>query len=512
MLSASNRKSWVWLLLFALGLTASFLAIWSLKFKWAFIGSLGLLLPFLFTFVREKRLTLTALMIFVLPLRIDYNFLWGKTYSVSGSSAITFGAFDILLLILLLDWLIDATRFKSPGAIRFFPMISVPTLLLIAVGAASMIYAPDRWLTLYDLIDFIKAYLFFLFLANTIRCKRDLYWVLAAIFAGVITESIIFLLQYYYDISLAFLAIGDVQTAPDLVFVGNKLEIFRPDGTIGHVNSYARYLLMFLPIALSIVLTLRDGAIKWIAALALTLGFTTLIISVTRSAWISFLFALSAVFLLLFSKRLLSLRAIRNTFIASSLALLVAFLYQDHLVDRIVSDDNGAFFSRVVTSKVAWRMIEQHPLFGVGLNNYGKNLDDYWLFSDPYTRIAAVHNNYLLFWAELGVVGFGCLLIFLIAFFLQIRRATSSRYAFVRVVAIGLMGAYVAFVISSLADYYKGNTILISGIWGLAGLTEALNAMSERYSDSFLDLVQQERWRAARKSSQNIPVSDSATL
>ena len=492
MLVQSDRNKvtvMVMFVLFVAAVASAALAIWSLKFKWAFIATLGLLFPFLLALVREKRLVLTALMIYLLPLRIDYRFLWGKTYSLCGASAITIGAFEILFLILLADWLIGATRAKNSGAIRFFPMFSVPTLLLILAGAVSLFWARDRWLTLFDLVDFIKAWLFFLFLANTIRTKRALYWVLAASLAGVITQSVLFILQYYYNISLAFLAIGDPQSAPDMIFRGRNLDIFRPDGTIGHVNSYARYLLMFLPLALSMVLTLRDRTLKWFSGIALGLGFTTLIISLTRSAWVSFIFAVVVVFTYLFFKRLLTLRAIRNTFIAAVIAVLVLFAFQDLLIERIVSDDNGAARSRVVTSIVAWRVIQQHPLQGVGLNNYGQHLAENWLYTDPYTRVAAVHNNYLLFWAEMGLIGLACLLAFFIAFYLRTRQACNSRYAFIRIVAIGLMGAFVAMIVSSFFDYYKGNTILVSGIWGLAGLTEALNAMSERYNENFSELL-----------------------
>ena len=77
-----------------------------------------------------------------------------------------------------------------------------------------------------------------------------------------------------------------------------------------------------------------------------------------------------------------------------------------------VSESPGRGSGRIDLWTVAWRITEEHPVNGIGLNNFGVVAADYVRDVGPLERVDliadrphSVHNAYLQFLAETGVVG-----------------------------------------------------------------------------------------------------------
>jgi O-antigen ligase len=74
----------------------------------------------------------------------------------------------------------------------------------------------------------------------------------------------------------------------------------------------------------------------------------------------------------------------------------------------------GSVDSRVVQTKAAWRLIEQQPLFGYGVDRVQPELDLVyrdWNYRFGIKRQLNVHNQVLQLWAGIGLVGMGIWLI-----------------------------------------------------------------------------------------------------
>ncbi len=470
----------------AVAVSAASYVLWSLELKWALFGFMGLLFPFVLAMVPNVQRFLLGLLIFAIPLNADYNFMLHP--SPGGADAISLGLTDILLAILLGHWLIQTVKLKQPGAIRFFPAITWPTLALIVMSGISMLAAKDLLWSAFDLINFVKALLFFLFLANNLRKREDISFVLQAFFLGLLVQTLIIALQYYKGANIGLMGLGEPSTI--LAFEMEMADIARPGGTIGHCNHLARYVGLLLPIAYILSFVSKSRSQRWFAGLTSIAGTVALIYTLTRSSWMAFGLSIALMLPYMFVYRLFSLRILSKVaFSGLILAGLIA-VFSQVIWGRLTTYDLGSARTRVTTAKVAWKIIQDHPLIGIGINNYGSVLPQYWSAEDRFTKRAAVHNTFLLYAAEIGLIGFGAFLWLIISFFLRIRKAMHSRSRYLTAVAIGVMGSFAGFMLAALADKsYKENFTLLLVFWGLAAIIEAIIRLDDDYRQATLALL-----------------------
>jgi O-antigen ligase len=123
-------------------------------------------------------------------------------------------------------------------------------------------------------------------------------------------------------------------------------------------------------------------------------------------------------------------------------------------------------------------MINDHPIFGVGANNYVAALREYestftgdWLYT--------VHNRYLLVWAETGIGG---LVAFIWFFLTTIRRGWIGwrlNDPVLSPVALGFTAALAARMVHMFVDIFsdRAETQLV---WVIAALVVSISRMEKR--------------------------------
>jgi O-antigen ligase len=205
-------------------------------------------------------------------------------------------------------------------------------------------------------------------------------------------------------------------------------------GTIGDPNQLASVLVVGFTLSIAFASSSRRSpAIRVASAAAATIALAGIFFTVSRGG----LFALGAATV----ATVLVARGRRLP--AAMLALLVAVTaigYFSVLApagarDRILNADGGT--GRTDIWKVGWRMVEAHPLTGVGGGNFpnasihyllvepGALQQDRYVVDDP--KVA--HNIYLGFLAELGIVGLGLFLVIAAA---SLRTAAAAARSFAR--------------------------------------------------------------------------------
>ena len=464
-----------------------------LDLKWSIYVFLGFTFPFLLVIVPDIRRFLLALLVFVIPLNIDYNFIWHP--SPGGANALGITLVDVLMLFLLACWFVQASQTKIVGTIRFFPAISWPTLALIFFGLLSMLAASDILWSVNELVMYVRIFLFYLVLANNINNREDLVLVLNALFLGLLIQASFVTLQYYKGTTLGLYSIGIGEPPDVLEFEMRASNIARPGGTIGLCNHVARYFGLLLPVALILSLTDRSRGIRWFSSIVSVVGIVALIYTLTRSSWLSLIFSVVVMTPFIFIRQLVNLRVIAKVSLACVVLILLILPFRGLIVGRMTEDDFGSAHTRITTSKVALKIIKDHPLIGVGINNYGGVLERYWDVNDRFTRRAAVHNTPLLYMAELGILGFIAYAWLLIAGFVRIKRAIYSHSKFLSAVAIGILGSFVGFFTSGLAGKAnKENGVLLFVFWGLLAITEAINRMNAEHERVAMDLLNDRKW------------------
>ncbi len=99
------------------------------------------------------------------------------------------------------------------------------------------------------------------------------------------------------------------------------------------------------------------------------------------------------------------------------------YILNPSLLSLTREENNNSVFERLVIWRNSFRMISDYPLTGVGLNNWKLYNPTYGIGGTQYTNSGYVnyehpHNDYLLIWAEQGIVG---IMLYLFLFFLIIR-------------------------------------------------------------------------------------------
>lgn len=175
----------------------------------------------------------------------------------------------------------------------------------------------------------------------------------------------------------------------------------------------------------------------FIIALALYLTYS-------RGAWLGIIVGLA--FIALFDRRA---RIVVGVLLVVGIIAAIPFL-QTERAQSLFQIGTGTGFFRVSVWDSATRMIRDHPILGVGLDNF---LYEYPKYINPDAwrepNLSHPHNIVLDFWVRLGIAGVGVLAWMVFAFYRQGVRASRGN---ARALAIGLMASMTAALAHGLID------------------------------------------------------------
>jgi hypothetical protein len=226
-----------------------------------------------------------------------------------------------------------------------------------------------------------------------------------------------------------------------------KHPMWRPGGATGDANYFALDACLVLPLAF---LFTWQSRVFWervfsFGCLVATIGSTFL--GGSRGGML----AVGAAFLWLLWH---APRRLRNFTVLAILIipplLLSPFSPVRRLIHPVASDETGER-NRLIAWKAGLRMIEQHPIVGIGLGQFKPKMD---LYADPGTWIDSIaHNTYLEVTAETGLPNF---LIFVAMLFFTYRslsrvrrRASSTGPPLVHLAATGIQAGLVGFMVGA---------------------------------------------------------------
>lgn len=430
----------------------------SKSIRWAGLAMVVLAGLLISVLVQQRKRFWLGLLIFFIPLNVDMNFIMRQ--SLGGAEALNLGIVDLLLLLLMFFWLQDVNAGQAPWPRQIYSTIAGPFLAIIGLSILSLLVAQDVVLGVFDILQWLKAFLLYFFLVHHLNTRADVEWILRLLFIGVVFQSAILFFQHIQGGRIGLIGLGE---APEVLQVEiNALNVVRPGGTIGHCNHLSRYIALILPVAMVFTLMPDNGRRPLLPALTCVAGGLALVLTLTRSAWLATIVALAVIIVLSAWLRLLTPRFLLRLTLAGLVLLSLMAFYGSLIKERITADDLGSGRTRITTARVAWNIIKDHPLLGVGINNYGTVLEKYWDPSDGFTRRAAVHNTYLLLAAEIGLPGLAAFMFLLFRVLNILWRSIPLDDVGVRKIAIGFFSSYLGLFLMALTDKsYKENTPLL---------------------------------------------------
>ena len=176
--------------------------------------------------------------------------------------------------------------------------------------------------------------------------------------------------------------------------------MWRPGSIAGDANYFALDACFILPMAFLLVWRSR---VPWERIFALGCLVAT-IASATLGASRGGFIAIGAAFLWLVWH---SPRRLRNFIVVIILAMPPILLFPSSPVRRLIHPTYGDL-NGVENRRIAWkaglRMVERHPLIGIGLGEFKPQMDYY---ADPGVNFSSIaHNSYLEVAAETGLPNF----------------------------------------------------------------------------------------------------------
>lgn len=417
---------------------------------------------------RSAKRTLLAIALLGISFQIQKHlFLQEDAANLGSLGGLQVSLTNIALTGLCLAKLVEAVT--SPRALvspqRTRNLVLIPASLLVIFYLISLFAAGDVRLALFQVCSVVAFYCLYLYVAETVKSRADVLFIVRVLLIGAIGQSSLMLAQ-------ARGLVGEIQ----FYFIRTQAGTFRDGrvmGTLGSPNMAAAYLAMIMLLALGLILAHVPRIDKLLAVISFSMAAMSLILTESRGAWVSLVVGL--VTMMIFGGRRVALRIGGGIIIG---LCLFAIPFKHVIVERLSGDDNGAAASRISLNQIALLMIEDHPISGVGANNYA-------LFMTPYAarsgRIGefryTVHNTYFLTCAEIGICGLIAFVWFLIAIVCQGINCWHLHDPLCSPLALGCAVAIIGFMFQLSVDIFRTGSA-IDLLWLFGGLVTAMSRMN----------------------------------
>jgi len=394
------------------------------------------------------------------------------------SGAIGIGPVDFILAGLALTWLWDVFVLRTQPLPRLRPLDGMVAMIVVSY-LVSLPGAPEPVLGLFSLTFLLKHIFVYFYLAHHVDEKR-LNWVIIGILVAIVLEALLGTLQSQFGILEGFArdkGAGDSERREQYEVPGIET-LTRAEGTAYDSHALALAFSMLLPAAAVMAFNPRWPASgKMACVAAFMLGVAGLVLTFSRSGWISF--ALSGA-VLLFGIVLFRWRATRIVpllFLLPLLALIAAPWAYNYIHERFTSAPNEIMTARFEQWEVAFEIWKNHPWFGYGVGNY---MEAVRVYNFDGALELPVHNVALWIAAESGLFGVIAFFGFIFALEVRLWRIADDPGDPNSLAAAAFFTAVLAYVLDGLTNPLFREPLVHMIFWMVAGLSGALVAARER--------------------------------
>ena len=311
---------------------------------------------------------------------------------------------------------------SSDWAILFFVLLGI-----LSVATAANFGVANRE---FRVVVIEPALLYALIRASNLS-RRDLWRLIDAFILSALAISLIGIYQFFFT---------------NWVIIGEGVR--RALAVYGSPNNLALYIDRALPLVVALALFVDDKRRRiGYVIIALIVAFA-LYLTYSRGAWLG----IAAGFAMI---GLLSGRRVRLAVAAMLVigAVLVIPFLQTPRGQSLFQEGTGTGFFRVSVWQSAIAMIRDHPVFGVGLDNF---LYEYPKYIQPDAwrepNLSHPHNIVLDFWVRLGIGGVIVVAWLMVEFFKKGIRGIKELEGTQRALVIGLMASMAAALAHGMID------------------------------------------------------------
>jgi O-antigen ligase len=354
------------------------------------------------------------------------------------------------------------------SAVKQLSTMDWATLAFVAVAVASLFVAEYPKYALREFRGIVlEPALFYLMLRTTARDNRTLWRVVDALMLAGIIVAIVGLIQFTFDVNIITAEEGQhrlrsVYGSPNNVglFLGRVLPVMIAVAFWGRGRRRWLYGLSAVPIALAIVLSFSKGALLLgVPAALLLMG----VLVGGRWLW-----------------------AALTALVAGGIAAIP--ILRTPRFQTLLDLTSGTSFFRINVWKSALFMIRDHPILGVGLDNFLYQYRGRYMLPEAWAEpnLSHPHDIVLDYAARMGLLGLAAGVWLQIAFWRAALPLRTLRDPLNRALAIGLMGAMADFLAHGLVDasYFVADLSYVFFITLAAVQVMQVVTLSEKNTDA----------------------------
>lgn len=364
---------------------------------------------------------------------------------------------EIEILITVALYMVAVLRHAAPWPKR--TPYEIPIALFLLAGLVGIVVAPDH----RGALGIFRAYL--------LEPIAIYYVATAVLVTGESIESIL----GAWGIGAVLFAVVEMATFVQAL-AGHRLVLGHAAAAFGiNPNSVAIYLEPLIALAAGFALFDR-GRQRWLGIGVLVVLLTAEAATLSRGG----LLALAVLILIsFFTTRTVIFRAVLLAAAVVGALILWQLPFVGLRIKYFLLDPAHTLFGRFHIWAATLRMLQDHPIFGAGINAYQTTMAPYratdaYKVAEPYP-----HNIVLTTWTELGLLGLAAFIYILASLIIRPWKAVASSLRLYRPVLWGLGSAFVMIAVHGITDspYWKNDLSL--EFWVLAALeVVALRAVS----------------------------------
>lgn len=377
---------------------------------------------------------LLVMIIFDLSIGLDLNLFYAEWLGdLSAVSGLTISLITLCLVALYGWWLLRHMAGYERFPLRALLTTSKAYVTYTALTIFSIVVATDYLLATFEINLVVQGLLLYMAIVYTVKNRNDVHFLMIFLILGLgLQGSIMIMLKAIGGT----LDLGIIKAAPD--------PYGRLSGTVGGPNQSASFFVMWLGLTFGMLLTPVSARIKAMGVAVIIVTMPALLFTYSRGGWIACAITFGLTGLVAWWRKWLP------TYVPFAVALIAPAVLVPawpHISGRLFGDDGGSAEARLPLIRLALLIIRDHPILGVGANNYIYMFPQYLTSEFATIWIRVVHNKYLLIWAEAGI---GALLAWLWFLFQSLQRGwqvVRLNDPYLSPLALGLITAIIGWMV-----------------------------------------------------------------
>lgn len=371
---------------------------------------------------------------------------------------------DIILALIFIVYGVKVVLSKDSrnrfvvGIKDFFKdYLSISMSILAILMLISVSYALEKKLALTESIRFITYLMLYFIIKYESNYKKYIDGMIKAYICSCTFISLFGILQYFTGIGL------------NEKFMNYEYAKVKVAATMDNPNNLGAFLILAIfPIIMLAIYEKRKKQKLFYSLLSILL-FANIVFTGSRNALLGLIIGI-VILAFLYNFKLLILLGFLG-----GLSLFIPQI-QDRLMALTSNTQNQ---SRIYLWEIAKKMIEDHPILGVGNGNYVSNYDEYVRrYPDfafyGFTRYPC-HNSYLKVESELGIAGGISFISILIIAFIKVKQFISfTKVDFYKYFYTGFLASMAAFYFMNLSDNLFFVPKTASYFWILLAISQGI--------------------------------------